>query len=52
MRYELGKNTIEAIERGINAPGAPAVEVRIKQGRVEVFQISSKRLTPSYGEKK
>lgn len=52
MRYELGKKTIEAIEKGINAPGAPTVEVRIKQGRVEVFQVSSKRLTPCSGDQK
>lgn len=45
MKYELGKREIEAIEKGINAPGSPTVEVRIKQGRIEVFQTNSKRLT-------
>lgn len=52
MKYELGKKTIEAIEKGINAPGSPVVEVRIANGRVEVFQTTSKRLTPHYDNKK
>ena len=45
MKYELGPNDIAKIEKAINAPGSPKVEVCIKQGRVEVFQINSKRVT-------
>lgn len=44
MKYELGPNDIAKIEKAINAPGSPKVEVCIKQGHVEVFQINSKRI--------
>lgn len=45
MKYELGSGDIAKIEKAINAPGSPKVEVCIKQGRIEVFQINSKRIT-------
>ena len=44
MKYELGPKQIAAIEKAINAPGSPKVEVCIKQGRIEIFQINSKRV--------
>ena len=44
MKYELGERQIKAIEKAVNAPGSPKVEVCIKQGRIEIFQINSKRV--------
>lgn len=44
MKYELGPNDIKKIEKTLNAPGSPKVEVCIKQRRIEVFQINSKRV--------
>lgn len=44
MKYELGPNDIKKIEKALNAPGSPKVEVCIKQSRIEVFQINSKRV--------
>lgn len=48
MEYRLTKEVVEQISRALNAPGVSRLELRTGGGgKVEIFSVKSKRITPA-----
>ena len=44
MRHVLTDADIQAIEKAVNAAGSPRVEITVKNGKIAIYQVNSKKV--------